>query len=250
MRRLIDSHVHIEGFSDPRSIMSESIELGVDAVVCVGGDIRSSVKALEVSERFPKFYFPAIGVHPSKFLNEDLASAETFIRENLSKCIAMGEVGLDYAYDFAKPKEVRAKMKDYFEKLLNIATEFNIPVSVHSRSAYQDTLNLVTASNVDAVFHWYDGPTHTLNKLIDSGYYVSATPAIEYSKGVKAIMHEAPLEKILVETDSPIYLRNLHRKSRPIDVIKVVNKLAELKDLDPSEVIRTTTRNTEKLFRI
>ena len=141
-------------------------------------------------------------------------------------------------------------MRDYLERLIRVAVDVGVPVSVHSRSAYKDTLDIVAASEAEAVFHWYDGPVHTLRRLIDAGYYVSATPAVEYSRGVRDVMLEAPLERILVETDSPVYLRSLDRESRPIDVVRVVDALAKLKNLDPVEVAQVTTRNAEYLFRI
>ena len=250
MRRLIDSHAHIDGFNDPESLMKKSIETGINGVICVGGDLASSKYTLEVASRFPEFYFPAIGIHPANILKTDLNEALLFLRDNLDKCVALGEVGLDYAYDFAKPKDVRKKMREYLGKLLELASERGLPASVHSRSAYKDTLELVMEADVKAVFHWYDGPIHTLKELLDAGFYVSATPAIEYSKGVQAVMREAPLERILVETDSPVFMRSLGRENTPLDVVLVVDALADLKNLDPVEVARVTTRNTETLFGI
>ncbi len=250
MRRLIDSHVHMDGFEDPKHTMIESERAGVDAVVCVGGDLASSRKSLELARMYSGYFFPAIGVHPSNILKTDLDAAESYIVENLGKCVALGEVGLDYAYDFAKSKDVRERMLVYFERFLGIAVDVGVPASVHSRSAYGDAFDLVCASGVEAVFHWYDGPIHVLRKILDSGFYVSATPAVEYSKGARAVMLEAPIERILVETDSPVFMRGLGRESSPFDVVRVVDALAELKGLDPVEVARVTTRNTESLFRI
>ena len=250
MKRLVDSHVHLDGFPDIKLIRSECMEAGVDAVICVGGDIESSRQAIAASSEFPEFFYPAIGVHPSNVLKTDLVDAEAFIVENLSKCVALGEVGLDYAYDFSRYQDLRAVMRDYLERLLVVASDVGVPASVHSRSAYRDTLDIVAESGVEAVFHWYDGPVHTLRRLLDAGYYVSATPSVEYSKGARAVMLEAPLERILVETDSPVFLRGLGRESSPVDVVRVVDALAELKGLDPVEVGRVTTRNAESLFRI
>lgn len=250
MRRLVDSHVHLDGFSDIQAIVDESRDAGIDAVICVGGNIDSSRKALEAAKRFPDFFYPAIGVHPANLLKTNLSSVEAFISKNLSGCVALGEVGLDYTYDFARSKNVRARMRDYLERLLEIAGDVGVPASVHSRSAYRDTLDIVVDSGVEAVFHWYDGPVHTLRRLLDLGYFVSATPSVEYSKGARAVMVEAPLERILVETDSPVFLRGLNRESRPVDVVSVVDALAELKNLDAGEVARVTTRNAEVLFRL
>jgi len=250
LRRIIDSHVHIDGFPDPVLIRRESMDSGVDAVVCVGGDIDSSKKALEVAGLFPGFFYPAIGVHPANVLKSDLSEAEAFISKNLGGCVALGEVGLDYAYDFARSKDVRARMREVLERLLEIAADVGVPASVHSRSAYRDALDLVVDSGVEAVFHWYDGPVHTLHRILDAGFYVSATPSVGYSKGARAVMLEAPLERVLVETDSPVFVRSLGRESVPSDVVGVVDALAELKGLDPVEVARVTTRNAESLFRV
>lgn len=248
MRRLLDSHVHIDGFNDLEQSKKDCIESGIDAIVCVGGDVESSKKSLKISDKYPDFYFPAIGVHPANVLKTELDEAVVYISENLDRCVALGEVGLDYAYDFAKSKEVRAKMRHYLEALLEVAIEYEKPVSVHSRSAYKDTLDIVSNAGVEGVFHWYDGPIHTLRQLLDAGYYISATPSVEYSKGARNVMLETSLERILVETDSPVYLRNLERKSTPVDVIRVVDALAELKGLNSAEVARVTTRNAERLF--
>ncbi|MFC1803778.1 TatD family hydrolase [Thermoproteota archaeon] len=250
MKRLIDSHIHMESFKDPHQLKLDSKKVGIDALICVGGDKESSIEAMKVAKEFPDFFYPAIGVHPVNILKEDRKCAEDFIRENLSQCVALGEVGLDYTYDFARPTEVRARMRCFFERLLVLASDIGAPASIHSRSAYSDSVEIAGAVGVEAVFHWYDGPIHTLRKLLDHGFYVSATPSVEYNKGASAVMLEAPLERILVETDSPVFLRNLSRMSTPVDVVRVVDALAELKCLDPVEVAKVTTRNTEKLFRL
>ena len=250
MRRIIDSHAHMEAFDDAEKVMFDCLDAGVSAVICVGGDLDSSSQSLSLAERYSGFFYPAIGVHPSNVLNTDLCEAVEFVSDNLPYCVALGEVGLDYAYDFARSEDVRSLMRDFLESFLEVASDFGLPASVHSRSAYRDTLDLVTKSGVEAVFHWYDGPLHTLEEIIDGGYYVSAAPAIEYSRGVQAVMLEAPLERILVETDSPVFLRSLDRRSRPDDVVRVVESLAGLKGLGFDEVAGVTARNTERLFRI
>ncbi len=250
MRSLIDSHVHMESFKDADSIIEQSKIAGIDAIICVGGTLESSVFTKNLAAKHHNYVYPALGVHPSEVLKEDIDASIKFLRGNLDGCVAVGEIGLDYAYSFAKPKDVRQKMRDIYKRFLGVASEFNLPVSVHSRSAYKDSLDLAVVAGVDGVFHWYDGPVHTLKEILDAGFYISATPSIEYSKGARAVMEETPIERILVETDSPVFLRNLDRKSTPVDVKLVVDALAELKEMEPGEVSSITARNTEKLFRI
>ena len=250
MRRLIDSHVHMESFDDPESVVQQSRDAGLDAVICVGGSLESSRVAKQLAQKHPDYLYPALGVHPSEILNEDIDAAVAYLRENLDGCVAVGEVGLDYAYSFAKPKDVRARMREVFSRFLDLASEFDLPVSIHSRSAYRDSLDLAVGAGVEGVFHWYDGPIHTLRGILDAGFYVSATPSVVYSKGARAVMEVTPIERVLLETDSPVYLRNLDRRSTPVDVKLVVEALAELKGMDVSEVSRVTSRNTERLFRL
>jgi TatD DNase family protein len=190
-------------------------EAGIDAVICVGGDFKANLFTLELNQQFPDFFYPAIGVHPSNIFNVDLDTCIEFITNNISNCVALGEVGLDYSYNFARSKNVRSRMTELFKKL-----------------------------------HWYDGPVHILNEIIESGFYISASPSIQYSKGVRAVMFVTPLERILVETDSPVFLKDLERESTPIDVVRVVEYLAKLKGLEFSEVAKVTTRNAERLFGV
>jgi TatD DNase family protein len=248
MWRLVDTHAHMESM-DAELIRSDALAAGVDAVVCVGGDLESSIKSLELAQGFPDFYYPAIGVHPYNFLKVDADAAERFLAENIGLCVAMGEVGLDYAYDFARSNDVRLRMKEVFRSFLRVADEAGKPVSVHSRSAYLDAFELVEASGVcEAVFHWFDGPLHVLRKILDAGFFISVSAALGYSRGVRTVIAEAPLEWILVETDSPVFLRDLNRLSVPADVVGVVEALAELKGLDFDEVARVTTANAVRFF--
>ena len=251
MRRLMDSHIHLDGLGDAEAAMGRARDAGVDGVVAVGGNLVSSARALEMAELHPGYVFPAIGVHPADVLKVDLDEAVAYLEENASRAVAVGEIGLDYAYGFAKPAEVREKMRTLYSELLGVAEAHGLPVAVHSRSAYGDALAGLRARDVPgAVFHWYDGPIHVLREILDAGYYVSATPAARYSRGHMDVVRETPLERLLVETDSPVYMRDLGRMSEPADVWLTVEAIAGLKGLEPVEVARVSTRNAETLFRL
>jgi TatD DNase family protein len=251
MRSIIDSHVHLSSLSDVAAAIERSRAAGVDAIISMGGELDSSKKSIRLSYEYPDYVYPCIGVHPSEALNVDPPDMFAFIGLNAEKVYAIGEIGLDYSYSFAKPKEVRERQRLIYEGLLSIAGIHGLPVSVHSRSAYRDALTILRKyESVQAVFHWYDGPLDVLRELLDYGYYVSATPAVEYSKGHRAALLRAPLERILVETDSPVFLRNLGRQSEPADVLITVKGLAELKEQSFEEVMRVSTLNTETLFRL
>ena len=251
MRRVIDSHVHMDGLGDADAVVRRAREAGVDAVVAVGGSVESSADALRLAERYEGYVVPGVGVHPSEALKIDQGEAVRFVRENAGRASLVGEVGLDYSYPFARGEDARERMRELCSGLVRVAAETGLPVSVHSRSAYRDTLDILRRHDVEAaVFHWYDGPLDTLRLILDSGYHVSATPAAEYSKGHRAVLAEAPMERILVETDSPVHLRRLGRRSEPADVWLTVHALAEIKGMEPGEVAVIATRNTETLFRL
>jgi TatD DNase family protein len=100
------------------------------------------------------------------------------------------------------------------------------------------------------VFHWYDGPTHILREILEEGFFVSATPAATYSKGLINVLSNTPLEQILVETDSPVYIQKIKRLSEPADLTISLKSLAEIKALSLLEVKNITSLNTQKLFNI
>jgi TatD DNase family protein len=249
--RLIDSHVHLDGLRDAEGALARARDAGVNGVVAVGGNMETSAGALDAAIRHPGHVFPGIGVHPADALKVEVGEAVAFTDSHASGAITIGEIGLDYAYGFAKPNDVRERMRALYSGLLDVAEAHSLPVSVHSRSAYSDALKLLRGRDVPgAVFHWFDGPLHVLHEVLDSGYYVSATPAAAYSKGHRAVVSETPLERLLVETDSPVYLRHEARYSEPSDVWLTVRAVAELKGVEPEEVAQASTRNAEHLFRL
>jgi len=251
LRRVIDSHVHMDGLGDADAVIRRAREAGVDAILAVGGSAESSAYALQLAEKYGGYVVPGVGVHPSEVLKVDHGEAVRFVRENAAEAALVGEVGLDYSYPFARGEDARKRMRELCSGLVGVAAEAGLPVSVHSRSAYRDALDILRWHDVEAaVFHWYDGPLDTLRLILDSGYYVSATPAAEYRKGHRAVLAEAPMDRILVETDSPVHLRRLGRRSEPADVWLTIHALAEIKGMEPGEVAGIATRNTETLFRL
>jgi TatD DNase family protein len=241
----------MDGLGDDDAAIRRAREAGVDAIVAVGGSVESSAYALQLAGRHGGYVVLGVGVHPSEALNVDHGEAVSFVREHAGRASLVGEVGLDYSYPFAKTEDARERVRALCSGLVEVAAEMGLPVSVHSRSAYRDTLDILRRHDIrDAVFHWYDGPLDTLRLILDSGYYVSATPAAEYSKGHRAVLAEAPMERILVETDSPVHLRRLGRRSEPADVWLTVHALAGIKGMEPGEVAGIATRNTETLFRL
>ncbi len=246
---LLDTHVHLASFNNIAEIIENAKKNQINAIIAVGGNLESSIKTLEIAQQYPGYVFPGIGLHPSEILKEKIQENLRLIKEKSSEAVCIGEIGLDYSYSFAQREENRELQRKFFKELLIVARNVELPVSLHSRSAYSDSLQLLLKYGPErAVFHWYDGPIDLLQEILDEGFYVSATPALEYSKEHRLVFENTPLDRILVETDSPIYLRSLKRRSEPSDVLLTIKELALLKGQDLEETIKVTGNNALKLF--
>lgn len=249
--RLVETHAHLDEIKDLEQALKEAEAAGIRTIIAVGQDYESNQKTLAIAERYKGLVYPALGLHPG---NLELATLERdlrFIADNISKAVAIGEIGLDYH------KRVRQKAdKDLqgrvFRQALKIASENNIPVLVHSRYAWRDALDLVKEAGLEkAVFHWYTGTSSVLGEIIDLGYYVSATPAVEYHEEHRKAIKAAPLDRLLLETDSPVvYGRgsDTELEARPVDILRSLKGVSELTGRDEAGIAEATTKNALKLF--
>lgn len=249
---VVDTHAHLSDLEDKETIIGNARRAGVAALVAVGANYTTNFRTIEWARAYPGYVFPALGIHPTEFADDDVSTSLSFIRENIEKCVAVGEIGLDYwDREARKNKDVREQQRRIYTKQLAIAREHDLPTSVHGRGSWRDALKLAVEHGPETVvFHWYSGPLDVLSELLDGGYYISATPAAEYSRDHRAALENAPLERIIIETDSPVYMRNRRRNSEPADTVVTLGALAKLKDADENEVARVTTENAKKIFRI
>ncbi|MCW3992139.1 MAG: TatD family hydrolase [Candidatus Bathyarchaeota archaeon] len=250
LRRLIDTHAHLSDLEDMEGVVQRAKEAGVDAIVAVGANLKTCMATLLWSEAFPGYVFPALGIHPTEWGDDDVPSTLMFIEERLSGCIAVGEIGLDYwSREVRKSLQTRERQRRLYVQQLKMAADRGKPASVHGRGAWRDALDLARLHGPGrVVFHWYSGPLDVLTEILDAGYLVSATPAAEFSRGHRAALSEAPLDRILMETDSPVSYHGA--QAEPSDLWRTLRALAELKGASMDEVARATTRNAERFFRI
>jgi TatD DNase family protein len=251
---LIDTHAHLDEVEDIDSVIAKSREQGVKAVIAMGQDLVSNAKTLDLASRQPRFIYPAIGLHPWSLGNmspPQVAENVAFIRETLPAACALGEVGLDYDKGVLQ-RATKELQVEVLEQLLLLAVEIGKPVSLHSRYAWKDGLAAAKrAGATRLVFHWYTGLSSTLAELIEAGYYVSVTPAAEYHLEHRRAVRETPLERLLLETDSPVsYGRETRYRAQPSDVRRSLRAAAEIKRIDESELAEITTRNAMRLFEI
>lgn len=250
--RLVDSHVHLDEVEDVERAIHEAKQVGVVALVAVGQDYESNLKVLELSGKHRAFVYPALGLHPwslGEMGSAQIALNLRLVEENVERAAAIGEIGLDYHKE-VKAMAGKERQKEAFKTMLDLARREDKPVSVHSRYAWKDCFDLVKESKVGkAVFHWYTGFSGVLREIIAEGYFISATPAGEYHDEHRRAIKEAPLENLLLETDSPVtYGRESKYESRPSDVIRALGAVAQLKGLEKEIVAEQTTVNAVRLF--
>ena len=231
-----ESHAHYddEQFQQDRQTLLQCLpQCGIDFVINSGSDLKSSYIGKELSEQYDYIYFAA-GIHPHELydINENVIQQIRQLAEH-KKCVAIGEIGLDYYYD-TFPRETQ---KYWFEKQLLLSKSLHIPVIIHSREASQDCFDIIKKSGVEkGVIHCYSG---------------SLEMAEEYVKmGLVEVAKKISLEHILIETDSP-YLspvpnRGKRNDSRNLEFI--VKKLADIKGVSPIDVANATLENGKKLF--
>jgi len=252
--KLIDTHAHLDELNNLDSVLEEAKNTGIIAIVAVGSNHQSNIKTLEISQKHCRFVYPALGLHPWELGNLGTLEIDEnlqFIEQNIASAVAVGEIGLDYDKRVVKvaSKELQ---KEVLNQLLNIAKKYDKPAVIHSRYAWKDALYLIQDIGIDkAVFHWFTGFSSVLRDIIDGGYFVSATPATEYHEEHRRAIREAPLQRLLLETDCPVtYGRVARYESRPADVLRDLEAIAQLKVIDEATIAEQTTKNAINLFSL
>jgi TatD DNase family protein len=257
---LIDSHCHLEYDYAPKDItalLAEAKEVGVDYLVTIGTDVASWPKVAEISEQHAEI-FHTVGMHPHETIDLTTESLELLLKAAAHpKCRAVGEIGLDYHYDHS-PREIqRARLADQLE----VARRARQPIVIHSREGEADILEQLTdhvkklpSDVLPGVIHCFTGTKDFGKACLDLGFYISFSGILTFKKAddLRECAREFPLERILVETDSPYLAPMPHRgkKCEPSMVRLTAEKLAEVKGVPFDEVARVTTANSRRLFRI
>ena len=244
IEKLIDTHVHLDMIPDAPGAVERARAAHITGIVAVGMNIGSNEKTLELAEQFPETVYPAIGYHPWAIKEKDIDDTISFVEARLKDCIALGEVGLDY-----KIKVKKRVQQEVFQSLLDLAATCRKPVNVHSRYSFERAHVMLRQAGIEkAVFHWYAGPLDILDRILDSGYCISATPALAYSTRHRAAIERAPMDRILIETDAPEQYQD--EVSEPAFLLKTLDELAKLKNLPKEEVAVVVTKNAELFYGI
>jgi TatD DNase family protein len=252
--KLIDTHAHLDELKNLDLVLEEAKKAGVIAIVAVGSNQQSNIRTLEISQKHRRFVYPALGLHPWELGNLGTFEIDDnlrFIERNIASAVAVGEIGLDYDKRVLKTAS-KELQKEVLGRLLDIAKKYAKPAIIHSRYAWKDALHLIQNVSMDkAVFHWFTGFSSVLQDIIEAGYFISATPATEYHKEHRRAVREAPLQRLFLETDCPVtYGREARYESQPADVLRSLEAVSKLKDIDEATIAEQTTSNAINFFSL
>ena len=253
---LIDSHAHLDDtrFDKDRDELIKSLkDVGVDLVINPGADLQSSIKSVSLSEQYDNIY-AAVGIHPHEAKEMDESTLEVLKSfANRENVVAIGEIGLDYYYDNS-PRDIQ---KHRFIEQLDLAKEVDLPVIIHSRDAAGDTFDILKSAqdgSLKGVLHCYSGSVEMALEYIKLGFYISIAGPVTFKNAriVKEVAKTVPMDRLLIETDSPYLTPEPYRGKRnePVYVRQVAGTIAELRGISFEEVATKTSENTKKLFRI
>lgn len=250
---MIDSHCHLDFdvFDNQRDkIVAEANEAGVHTIVNIGVDIPSSKRSIELAEQYDCIY-ATVGIHPHDARKVDGRTIDE-LRElaRHPRVVAIGEIGLDYYRDMS-PRNVQQRV---FQEQLELACEVNLPVVIHTRESFEDSLRIVSGF-VDrlpgGVFHCFPGDVREAEQVFDLGFVISVGGVITFKNSMMSrVAAEVPLDRILLETDAPYLTPVPHRgkTNYPAYIAHICQKLAELRGESEREVEKVTDRNVRKLF--
>ena len=250
---IFDTHAHYDDsrFDEDRNELLSSLSSDcVSNIINCGCDLKSSLSSIELAEKH-SFVYAAIGVHPheaEETTDEDL----TKIKELYSheKVIAVGEIGLDYFYDFS-PRE---RQIEIFRKQIITANELGLPVIIHDREAHEDTMNILKELKPKGVVHCFSGSAEMAKEILKLGLYIGIGGAVTFKNARKPVevVEMLPLDRLLLETDAP-YMTPVPFRGKRCDSSHIgytAEKIAEIKGVDVQELIDICTENAKKLFNI
>lgn len=248
---MIDTHAHLNIPKYNKSIkevVSEARAKGVKDIIVIGMDYPTSLDAINIAEEHN--LYATVGIHPSYVDNSNHLELDTLYQNE--KVIAVGEIGLDFYWR----DDNRLLQEQVFEEQLIKAIKLDLPVIIHVRNSFKETYELVKkyAGKIRGVFHCFSSTLEDAYKVIKLGLYIGIDGPVTFknNKELHELVKEVPLDKILIETDSPYLTPEPFRgkTNTPANVYYVAKRIAELKDISLEDVIEQTTQNAIKLFRL
>jgi len=248
---IIDTHTHLDNIkfqSDVDEVIKRAVENGVKKFIIPAADPKDLPRAIELAEKYEEIFF-AVGVHPVDIEKYEDSLLIDYI--NHPKCVAVGEIGLDYHW--VKEKEKQLKQQEFFKKQIEIAIKYNKPIIVHIREATEDSIKIIEKyPEIKGVFHCFNAAEQLL-KFSDRFYYgIGGVITFKNARKLVNVFPKIPKNRVIIETDAPYLTPHPFRGKRnePMYTVYVRDKIAELRGVSKEEVEKITVENTKELFGI
>ncbi|OUM59882.1 hypothetical protein PIROE2DRAFT_46697 [Piromyces sp. E2] len=270
MASYFDCHAHINSPSFSKEAISDLVkkaqEKNVKGIISVTETYEDCLDVLNVVMQYPNIILPGLGLHPIQPLVDENGQRldkggrsstldEVYpildlIKEHKDEIVCIGEVGLDYSPQFLKNVEEEKEIqKQIFQKQIELANEYNIPLNVHSRSAGHYAIETLISKNAkNVLLHAFDGKPGYALKGLQAGYYFSIPPSIRRSPQKQKLVKNLPLDRIILETDSPALSPEKNTINESSNVVISCEEIAKIKGISVEEVARITNENAIKLF--
>ena len=254
---IFDTHCHLnseELYQRLDEVIKSAKEVGVDKFLVVGWDKKSSLLAIELANQYD-FIYAAIGFHPTDINNlsdEDFDEVMSHLDD--PKVVALGEIGLDYYW--VKDEKMRELQRFYFKKQIKMANLHHKPISIHNRDAFKDCLDVLKDCKPEfgGVMHCYSGSVESMREVLELGLYIGLGGPLTFknAKTPKEVCEKVPLEKLVVETDSPYLaphpLRGTINEPKNIDL--VVDEISRIRNIEKEEILSKLFKNSCELFHV
>lgn len=255
---MIDVHCHLEqpDYEKDRDEVIEKCKKELKAVITSCTHPNDLSLTLQLVERYKGFVFCTVGIHPEYVKEISEREKDEFlerVKANKDKIVGIGEVGLDFFW--IREEEWRARQKELFLELINFAKELKKPLVIHARKASDECVNILEKADAKKVLMHMFGANHLVKRIVENGWYVSMNAIVLRSKKHKKVVRDMPLEKIMLETDSPWLapkklLEGVEARNDPTSIRIVAEKIAEIKKLSFQEVWEKCGANAIRFFNL
>ena len=249
---MIDTHCHINDIKydkDVKEVISRAVKSGVEKMICVGTDLKTSEKALELANQYREIY-ATVGYHPHE--SKDAQKGYLYEFEEMSKnpkVVAIGESGLDYHYNIS-PKNIQKKI---FREQIELSQDIGLPIIMHNRNSKDDLLSIIELTNLDyGVVHCFSENWEIAKKLTSKNIKLSFTGMVTFVKDpIYEVLEKIDLKDFFLETDSPYLAPTPHRGKRnePSLIKFIADYIADVKQVSSKEIIDQTTKNAFDFFK-
>lgn len=247
-----DTHAHVfkEYYENIDEVVANAHKNGIDRIIVDADNIKSCFEVLELANKYDEVYC-CLGIHPEE-VDDSLEELKKIVEDNKDnpKFIAIGEIGLDYYWT----KDTKEKQQVLLEEQLKLAEKYNKPVIIHSREATKDTIDILSKyPNVIGDIHCFSGSLETAKIYLKMGYYIGVGGVVTFKNAnIKDVIKEIPLDRLLLETDSPFLSPEPVRgkTNEPANVKHVAEFIANLKGVKVEELSKITEENVNRLFKL